>query len=526
MTEQWEKYLKIERDEQEDQLEMQKVDRLLWIGLLLVLFLVPVVVRVGVIDYAAPFTGSDILDTGKKAELFTYYKYKLLVISTIVLTGIFLYKVIVLKYEIPKSSIYVFLALFSLMIVLSTIFAPYKLLALHGMYNRHDGALANICFLTLLFIASNIRYSTKMMVGILYALYPFVMLNTLLGLLNFYGYNVLQVPFVYDIVNSGMSEGAEIDEGSRLWGTVNHGNYVSGVSAFLIVLFFTWALLDKNKVRSAVNVMVALLCFAMLLSSLSVSGFLTFTLILPLIFLLIFKVAYKRKFAITFTAFLAGATCIYVVMVNHNPRVWDETFGFFIKTNPFAEAHAMMDGLRQAFDPSHVYAESEHNQQDQAYELPQLPESGVGSGSGRLYIWKKTWELIQQRPLLGYGLDTLPYFFPQDDPEKHANIETYTVIVDKPHNLYIGIAYGAGVIALFALIAFVANIAILAMKRIAKTMFGDDEQAIFASIALACSAYLVQALFNDSIIGTAVIFWILLGVLVSFLVQQKKEKVS
>ncbi|HZG59603.1 MAG TPA: O-antigen ligase family protein [Anoxybacillus sp.] len=539
MSDELYRYLKIERDEEEDKLEMEKVDRLLFFGLILTFILVPILTRIHMTEYISPLiTNTDILDTGQKADVFTFYKYIALVISTIVLSLLFLYKVVVLRYAIPKLKINIFLAVLFVFIILSAIFAPYKMIALHGMYNRHDGTITYLCYLILFFIAANIQYNVKMMRWVMYALYPFIVINTVLGLLNFYGYDVLQLSWIKHLLYSNLPEGAKISQGSRLLATINHGNYVSGVSAVLTALFFTWALLDKNKIRSIVNLIMSLLSFAMLLSSLSVSGFLTLILIIPIVFLFIFKSLYKRKFVVTFATFLVGAVSIYVLMVNHNPKVWDETFGFFIKQNPFAKEQASstyLESINKAFKekgfshlfvPNQVHAETNNQKTEEEYKLPELPESGIGPGSGRLYIWEKTFELIQQRPLFGYGLDTLPYFFPQDDPEKHANIETYTVIVDKPHNMYIGIAYGAGVIALLAFVALIFNITLSTIKHLIKNKLTNDEHIIFASVAIACFAYLIQALFNDSIIGTAVIFWVLLGLLASFLIQHKQEKVG
>ncbi|AEH46342.1 O-antigen ligase family protein [Parageobacillus thermoglucosidasius] len=516
------------RDEKEDELEREKIDRFLVFGLALTLLIVPIISRLYInSNFVSPvLTDGDILSTGSKTDIFTAYKYFFLVTSTIILLLLFLYKVFILRYSIPSNLLYVFLAVFALSIALSVVFAPYKMLALHGTYNRHDGAITYLCYISLFFIAANIKYDLKMLKSILYALYPFVLINVSLGLLNFYGYDVLKWSWVKSLLYSSLPDGLELTEGSRFITTVNHGNYISGASAVLITLFFVWALLDQNRVRSIFHLFVALASFSMLLSSLSVSGFLTTLVIFPIILLIGTRYATKKQFITYVLVFIISSSFIYTAMTKHNPKVWDETFGFFIKSNPFAEARTVVNELQKAFDASHVYAETGSNQENQEYQLPELPKPGVGPGSGRLYIWKKTLELIQQRPLFGYGLDTLAYFFPQDDPEKQANIETYKVIVDKPHNMYIGIAYGAGVIALFAFVAFIFNIALSMMKRLITIKLVDDQQAIFVSIALACCAYLIQALFNDSIIGTAVIFWILLGLLVSFLMQNKQEKVG
>jgi O-Antigen ligase len=529
MSAEFYKYWEIPRDEKEDQLELEQVDRFLVFGLTLTLLIVPIVSRLYInSDFVSPLlTDINILSTGEKTDLFTAYKYFFLVISTMLLSLLFLYKVFILRYSIPSHLAYLFLGVLAVSIALSVVFAPYKTLALHGAYNRHDGAITYLCYTLLFFIAANIKYNLKMIKTVLYGLYPFVFINVCLGLLNFYGYDVLQWSWVKSLLYSSLPDGVEMSQGSRMITTVNHGNYISGASAVFIAFFLVWALLDKSRIRSVIQLLFALASFAMLLASLSVSGFLTIVILFPIIVLIGIKYSSRKQFIIYLLIFLIGSSFIYITMVKHNSKVWDETFGFFIKSNPFAEAQTVVSELQKSFALSHVYAETGSNRENTEYKLPELPESGIGPGSGRLYIWEKTFELIQQRPLFGYGLDTLAYFFPQDDPEKHANIETYTVIVDKPHNMYIGIAYGAGVIALMAFLALIFNIALLTIKHLIKNKFIDnDEHIIFVSIAAACCAYLIQALFNDSIIGTAVIFWVLFGLLASFLTQNKQEKVG
>ena len=61
-------------------------------------------------------------------------------------------------------------------------------------------------------------------------------------------------------------------------------------------------------------------------------------------------------------------------------------------------------------------------QQKRHFTLPELPESGWGPGTGRIYIWEKTLKLVKERPLFGYGLDTLMYNFPHDNIEARANL--------------------------------------------------------------------------------------------------------
>lgn len=534
MSDELYKYLKIERDEEEDKQEIEKVDRLLFLGLMFILFVVPLVIRVHIVEYISPLIMDEqILDTGKQADVFTYYKSRLLIISTAILSLLFVYKVAVLKYSIPRTKLNISLALLFALVTLSAIFAPYKTLALYGIYNRNEGTITYLCYFMLFFIAANIRYTQKRLKWALYCLYPFVLINTLLGIVNFYGYNVLELEWIKKLLYSNLPEGANLTEGSRLIATINQWNYVSGISAFFIVLFSWMSILEKKILRKVINGLFASLSFAMLLSSLSSSGFVTLVLISPLMIYVIIKLKNKKQTILSIFALFLVFAMIYVPFVKQNSRVWDETIGFFVSYNPFnhdAKQAATLDRtlhdvksltlniVERLVEGSLVYAD------EQEYKLPELPGSGVAAGTGRAFIWQKTLELIVKRPMTGYGLDTLPYFFDQDDPEKNANLRSYSVIVDKPHNMYIGMAFGAGVFALLFLIV----IFLLWFIKVFRNIHSFSNIHVM-SISLGLVAYLIQGLFNDSIIGTAVFFWVFLGLSLGFVERNQeinKQKVS
>ncbi|MBP2242356.1 hypothetical protein J2Z40_002930 [Cytobacillus eiseniae] len=490
--------------ETESETEIRKIDRILTIGLLLIILIVPLVVRVHFSEFISPqITGTD-MDSGPKSDIFTFYKFVILLIGTLILSLIFLYKVFFAGYTIPKSKLNIVTGLFAVMILLSAIFAPNKTLALFGMFNRHEGTLTYLCYIALFFIASNIKFTNKQLRWFIYILYPFVIINALLGLLSFFGFDILKYEFGKAILYSGLPEGSSLQEGSKFIATINHGNYVSGIAAVLIVLFLTSALLDEKLLRTQINLLFALITFALMLSSLSSSGFVTLLSIIPFIVLLIIKASNKKKFVLTGLTFLILSTGIFTIMSSHNSKVWDETFGIILSNNPFNQEDNKEMGSN--FSLAHnVFAAEELE-----YNFPKLPESGVGAGSGRLYIWGETWELIKERPLLGYGLDTLPYHFPQNDPGKHSNIETYNVVVDKPHNMYVGVVYGSGIIAILVMLILIFNIFIKTVINLWK-----KQNKILAALFISTVAYVLQALFNDSLIGVTVIFWISLGVLLS-----------
>jgi hypothetical protein len=499
----------IKRDEQEDQEEIKKIDRFLMMGLLFIIIVVPLVVRLKMIDFTSPTLSEfEFLNSGKKADVFTYYKKVILVGMTVILSLCFLYKVYILNYKMKNTKLNIILSLLLVSIVTSTLLSSEKTIALFGMYNRSEGALTYICYIVLLFIAANITYSERAIKWFLYGLFPFTIINTVLGLLNFYGYNVLENNFVTKLVYSSLPKGVSISEGSRLLATINQWNYVSGISALLFTVFFTYLLLEKKLISRIIATVLLLMSFAMLLSSLSSSGFFTICITVPLVFILLI-LKKNLKAVLLGVCVLVLCITVYIPMVKHDPKVWDETFGIVFSENIFLKKESAISYLKNNISFTNLaYAEEE----DKGFRLPILPEPKYSWGTGRSYIWKNTLLLIEKKPLFGYGLDTFVFHFPQYDVNKLSGLASHDIITDKPHSIYIGIAYGLGITGLLLFFILIIN---FIFKTIKSQLLRDElfKNRFFISLTMGILAFLIQGLFNDSIIGTSIIFFVILGVL-------------
>lgn len=154
---------------------------------------------------------------------------------------------------------------------------------------------------------------------------------------------------------------------------------------------------------------------------------------------------------------------------------------------------------------------------DEHSVVPTFGKKNYSFATERGYIWEKTLDLVEKRPLLGYGMDTLVYNFPQYSIDKQAKFGNEKSIIDKPHNLYLDILYGSGVIAF---LLFVYLFAILLIRYMKSRKISDYlMDAVFFSIL----AYLLQGIFNDSIPGISGTMWILIGILFN---QLKKSSLS
>ena len=160
-------------------------------------------------------------------------------------------------------------------------------------------------------------------------------------------------------------------------------------------------------------------------------------------------------------------------------------------------------------------------------------EGREGLASTRGYIWSRTIPLLKDVVFLGNGPDTFAFHFPQQDyiaKLKYYPVRSYPsspyMIIDKPHNMYFQTAMNTGVISLICvLIIFISYIAISI-----KIMLANDRRTVYSTVSLGAflgvTAYLATAVFNDSLISVAPVFWIMLGLgyAVNFVVIRENKE--
>ncbi|WCK54282.1 O-antigen ligase family protein [Aneurinibacillus sp. Ricciae_BoGa-3] len=501
-------------------LDQQKaVDKNITNIFIAMLLIIPLITRTAIVSHVSPVIGDPILQTAMKADVFTYYKFIFLVIGTLLLIGFFLYKTLAKDYIVSAGYMNLPLALLFLLIACSAVVAPYKSLGLFGQYNRHEGTIAYLCYFAMFFIAANVAYTEKKLRALFYALYPVIIINTVLGLLYFYGVNLLKYSFIQSLILPPEIKASAIKGGSAFNSTLNNPNYVSGIASVFLVLTLVKSLFESSLLHKTIALAMSILSFALLLTSLSTSGFLTFIVLLPIVVILIIAGMTPGHSFATLLVALVLYGGVYIQMEQHNPAVWTNTFGFFAGQKadgtPTSSQVVSTSELAAEISPfalSKVYAADATSPQDDF----NLPQPGWSAGTGRTYIWKNTIELIKHRPLLGYGLDTLAYQFPQNDVNKISNLHDATTIVDKPHNMYLGLAFGSGVIALLAFLWLLVR-HMWAYLSVLRYRITNEKEKILAALFAGWCAYLIQGLFNDSINGTSLIFWILFGVSVSLI---------
>jgi len=114
--------------------------------------------------------------------------------------------------------------------------------------------------------------------------------------------------------------------------------------------------------------------------------------------------------------------------------------------------------------------------------------------------------------VVGRGPDTFALHFPQDELIAKVNIYGQTsVVIDKPHSLYLQTAIQTGVVSLLALLWLFAVYVRQSCQLYVWSEAPLPHVALGAPLFAAFCGYAVAAIFNDSVISVAPVFWVVLG---------------
>ena len=499
-------------DEKEDAQSRANVDKWIFRLLLVLIGAMPLIVLANVEEVVSPLISNvDVLSSGTKGDLFTHYKVLFVVVITVITGAMLLVKFFFMNGQIRKTPINYIIGLFAFAIILSTILSPNITIALEGQFNRSDGAVTWLCYLALMFIAMNIEYPKNVVNYIMCTMTPFVLVNLSIITMNFYGKDLLQYGWVQKLVSIALPEGASISEGSQLLGTLNQWNYMSGMFAMMTLMYLTYTLLSKNKLYKFMALFIAIVSVAITLMSLSTNGFFTIVCITPFIIWIAIRSKDLKQNIASLLIFIVCTGGLIHILASHNEKVWSESVGFFLSgDNPYAEI--ISESMNTSLLGDVVSANSSE------FELPVLPEGKWGAGTGRVYIWKETIKLAEDRPFLGYGLDSLPYHFPHYQLEARGNLLEVT-IVDKPHNIYVGILFGVGGVGFILFMLFI----LYTLKNIFKEILFVNSKV--TTLAVVWLSFLVQSLFNDTTPAIVGVLFIIMGIIQSIHLS-KEQKMS
>jgi len=520
-----------------------RIDRVIVWTALIFMSVQPLVFRIINIKFISPdITNYSAVDTGIRTDTFTELKMILLYTITGLLLLMFVYKLLFRSGWFNLTVFDAILCILCVFLILSVFMSETRSIALYGMLQMRIGALSCICYCLMFFIGFHVMSGYKKAGLLFIPLYIIGGVNALTSFLNFFGYNVVNSPIIKFIlgvpVNSVATTAAEF---SSTFGNVN---YLSGFGGAMFAVFFSRLLLilgnnvpDKDgearllfgirteSLTIAGCFFMTVASFSMIIVSVSASGFLTFVVMFVVITGVALMNRITKKMLLALASVIVICVAMFFIYAGHNTQVYSRTIGRGAALFGLTTANDIGDGAKYRAAPMTLATNrlstltterlnaNVSGNSGVTVEFPDIPEPGVTLGTGRVYIWKETLKLIAERPLFGYGMDTLTYNFPQFDLQKIANLEHYSVVVTKPHNVYLSYAYGAGIPALLAFLALnVAGLATLGKYITGRKKRGELLNPTSMCFMAGWAAYLIQALVNDDHIATTHVWWAFFGI--------------
>ncbi len=288
------------------------------IPLALIIAVVPLIVFLKVI----PPNGATLIFTNyaENFDFFSYYKMYWLLLFTGFGVLLFLYRKFFLEnIELRKSKIYYPMIAYGVLVILSTLFATYREVALQGFVDRYENMYVLLSYMVLVFLGYNFIDNEKQVKVVLTSLGTSALAMFVLGFSQFRGNDFLMtdlgkkliLPAQYEHIAESLK--FTFASSQSIYGTLYNINYVGVYMSMIFVLATTLFLLLKDYRYKLFFGIVSVASFLALLGSRSRAGM--FSMVVFGILLIIF---FRRLVLRRWKSFAVIAIAIGAVFVGVN----------------------------------------------------------------------------------------------------------------------------------------------------------------------------------------------------------------
>lgn len=372
------------------------------------------------------------------------------------ITSMLLIILIAVDRKIKIYKIHIISLIFIGSLFIASIFSKYRDIAFWGSLNSREGFYVICTYIILFFVASNyFRISKKVFDLIMLA--PTVM--CIYGVFQFFGYDPIQKIVLGKIVTN------------ETIGLIGHRNFFSTYIILFLSTYLAYYIFNGGK-RYLICTSIM---FSSLLCTTTRSGWVSFSIMafIGLLFIIKRKESLKR------------AILIFIIFIS--------IFGFLNHVSNGAIFRRAEIIVNEASEVTSALIDKE----------VEIKES---FGSSRIFIWKMASKAFIDRPILGEGPDTLRNRLIEDYNEKYMSYAKNGDYFEKSHNEVLEYAVSGGIVTAISFIIILIMIFIGLLKRINN----DNIKIIF----LVFIAYVIQSMFNISVISVAPLVWIMFGIAV------------
>ncbi len=352
------------------------------------------------------------------SELFEFNKLIVVYIFTILITGVWIIETIRQKKLIFKRTLLdIPLLIYLGVSLLCTLFSIDVHTSIFGYYGRFNGGFLSLISYALLYWAFVSNVGKKSLKYILYSILLGTTFVSLYGILEHFGHSFSCLIFTKVFDDSCWVQ----DVQARVFATMGQPNWMAAYLVSVIPLTWFFALKEKQKTQNKlIWIVISITLLLAVWFTKSRSGLLGLgASIFVFLVLLIWK--RSRKIAVGFcVAGLLVGGIVGLKLLNTNT---DNTEG-----------------------------------------------AGTESGEIRQLVWQGAIGVWQHHPILGGGLETFAYTFPQFRPVAHNLTSEWDFIYNKAHNEYLNNLANTGIVGITSYFIFIVFSIILIIKGRSKTL--------------------------------------------------------
>ncbi len=442
---------------------MTQYERVAWVCLHLLVFLVPLAITNGSIF-------------GTQQLPFTYDQFdiaKVFVMRALVLIGLGVWLVGLAREggRIRTSKVAWIVLAFLGWVTIATLLSVHPATAIFGKYRRYEGLLSFFTYASVFFLTLQLTDRTARIRSLA---------RTLVisgGIVSFYG--VLQYAGLDPIKWQSLPF-----EANRAFSFFGNPDLLGGYLIFPLAISIGLALSEKDvRWRLGYWAIFILTGFTLLVSFVRgawIGGFVA----LAVIVYAAFRVRYKP--VRTDWAFIGASGAAGVFAVARSLTAESEVMNFWAR-------------------------------------LISIFQFGEGSAKTRFEIWGAALDATAERPIFGWGPDTFRLLFPKFKPAEYVADAGYLSVADNVHNYPLQLASAIGIPgALLFYGVFGYSLATSAKHVFAKER--GTERFVLVGFWAATVGYLVHLLFGLSVTGSTVFLWLSLGAILAPLATVREVK--
>lgn len=272
-------------------------DSIFQLPLLILVIVTPIIV------YPKIFILEDVyyynwLSKSSHIDYFSYYSSVFIIICSIFLSGFFLLRMFVK--DIPRDNSLIFILLYFLPVIVSTIKTKYIAISIFGFNDRNEGLLVLFCYIVIFLSAYTPKLTLQSMNRLIITIYMMSFIVGLLGILQFFGIDYFDSAIFNKLISyDGFTKSTSLVTSGgvsrTVYSTLYNPNYVGSFAALIFPLSFGLYYFSKRNLL-VLKGLFSCLIFALLIGSRSRAGIVGISVSLLIFIIINRKVLSVNKF--------------------------------------------------------------------------------------------------------------------------------------------------------------------------------------------------------------------------------------